>query len=494
MVAPDGTMGRVDRYELLDLVGQGSFGGVYRARHIHTGQVVALKLARVAVDPDAAARILAEGRAAASLRHPNVVGIQDSGISEKGEAFVVMELLEGKNLAAVLATEGPLAPSRAASIALQMLDGLAAAHAAGVVHRDVKPSNVFIGAADAVKVIDFGISKLRESGHGTGHVVLTIPGVAMGTPGYMAPEQLGDASSVDARADVYSVGATLYEMLSKKRPIDADGFEEWMRRLATDTALPLAAIAPTVPPAIAAVVDRAVARDRDARWPSAQSMRDALANALGPPTVARMEAPSRVSAISAAPPAAASAPKPSAVPWIFAGIGVALALMSVGGLAVLVVRGTPGIAPSATPSAKTSNAKPDDVDDDDDSPPSAVPSPTAPARPTATAKASAVPGRPVKLSFYPPRTVGEIKADAFFPLAERARPRIELCNPDRRAETVFVDLMVNEHRVSQAFPSANEAGDKRLAKCVAQALLDASWPGFSPGGSGIYQSAEIIWK
>jgi len=389
-----------------------------------------------------------------------------------------------------------------------MLDGLAAAHAAGVVHRDVKPSNVFIGAADSVKVIDFGISKLREAGKGTGHVVLTIPGIAMGTPGYMAPEQLGDASSVDARADVYSVGATLYEMLSKKRPIDADGFEEWMRKLSTDTALPLAAIAPSVPAAVAAVVDRAVARDRDARWATAQAMRDALANALGAPTLITAtgltDASLRTSATSALPPASPpreSRAKTSPLPWVFAGVGVALALLSLGGLAVVMLRGTaatpPAAAssvPSATPAAGGSASvaaapvdDPDDPDDDDDAP---VKKPAASGAP----KQAAVPGRPVKLSFYPPQTVGEIKADAFFPLAERARARIEQCNPERRMQTVFVDLMVNEHKVSQAFPSATKAGDKRIAKCVSQALLDASWSGFNPGGSGIYQSAEIIWK
>ena len=136
------SLGRVDRYELLQLIGQGSFGGVYRARHIHTGQIHALKLARDTVDPDGTARVLAEARAAASLRHPHVVGVIDGGVAATGEAFIVMELLEGSTLAQVIAREGPLPPARATRIARQMLDGLAAAHANGIVHRDVKPSNV----------------------------------------------------------------------------------------------------------------------------------------------------------------------------------------------------------------------------------------------------------------------------------------------------------------------------------------------------------------
>ncbi len=273
------SLGRVDRYELLQLIGQGSFGGVYRARHVHTGQINALKLARDTVDPDGTARVLAEARAAASLRHPNVVGIIDGGIAASGEAFIVMELLEGSTLAQVIAREGPLPPARAIRIARQMLDGLAAAHANGIIHRDVKPSNVFITNAsdvtggDMIKVIDFGISKIALAGVQAG---MTLPGVAMGTPGYMAPEQLGDARSVDGRADVYAVGATLFEMLTKRRPIEFDTFEAWMRRLMSERAPPLASVAPHVPPLLAAAVDRALARDADARWPSAGAMRDAL--------------------------------------------------------------------------------------------------------------------------------------------------------------------------------------------------------------------------
>ena len=267
------SLGRVDRYELLQLIGQGSFGGVYRARHIHTGQVNALKLARDTVGTYGTARVLAEARAAASLRHPNVVGVIDGGVAATGEAFVVMELLEGSTLALHHREEGPLPPVRATRIARQMLDGLAAAHANGIVHRDVKPSNVFITMAsdvtggDMVKVIDFGIGKMRMTAGAAGN--LTLPGVAMGTPGYMAPEQLGDARSVDPRADVYAVGATLFEMLTKRPPIEADSFETWMRRLRTEPAPPLATLAPHVPPALAAVVDRALARipTRDGRLP-----------------------------------------------------------------------------------------------------------------------------------------------------------------------------------------------------------------------------------
>lgn len=311
---PRSPLGRVDRYELLAKIGQGSFGGVYRARHVHTGQFVALKLAQASLDPEAAARILAEGRAASSLRHPNVVGVLDCGVSETGDTFVVMELLEGRTLAEIIRTEGPLLPERALMIALAMLDGIAAAHDAGVTHRDIKPSNVFVSNRDIVTVIDFGISKLRRASRAgtstTGQAILTIPGIAMGTPGYMAPEQLVDASAVDARADVYSVGATIYEMLSKRRPFEVSGFEEWMRRVETEAATPLASVAPHLAPALCAVVDRALARDRDARWPTARALRVALDAARTEPNSAPYPSAPRASAPQPSAHAAHGAPAP----------------------------------------------------------------------------------------------------------------------------------------------------------------------------------------
>lgn len=355
-------LGRVDRYELLELIGEGGFGGVYRARHIHTGQIVALKVARDGVDAEAANRILAEGRAAGRLAHPNVVGILDGGVAATGETFVVMELLHGMTLDGVSKQNGGrLDVVRAVDLAVQMLDGLAAAHARGVVHRDIKPSNVFVTAStssagapcDLVKVIDFGISKLRAAGTTTRapvgsaalRAVYTLPGTIMGTPGYMAPEQLGDARSVDARADVYSVGATLYELLSGTKPIPFEGLESWMRRLSTEPAPPLQSVAPLVPPHIAQAVDRALARDPDARWPSATALRDALmgtaASAVtAPPFVAptvpmtRLMAPQHPQRPQYEPAPARSGGQGA---WIFASIGIVVALLSIVALGLFVL-------------------------------------------------------------------------------------------------------------------------------------------------------------
>jgi len=339
---------RVDRYELLDLVGQGGFGGVYRARHVHTQKLVALKLARAEIDADAAARVLAEGRAAGALAHPNVVGVLDGGISDRGEAFVVMELLDGISAEELLAREGPLDPHRAVSLGLQILSGLAAAHARGIVHRDVKPSNVFVVAGPqraepVVKIIDFGISKLPRTGTtsapsptrtGEGYVPYTLPGVAMGTPGYMAPEQLSDARSVDARADVYAVGAMLFEMLTGRKPIEPEGgLEVWIRRLTTESAPPLASMAPHVPAALGAVIDRALARDRDARWRSAEEMQRALASAVAD----RGRSRALVAPAAQAPQTLVrAAERPRALAWAFAIFGVVVAVASVAAVAAYV--------------------------------------------------------------------------------------------------------------------------------------------------------------
>ncbi len=553
------SLGRVDRYELLELIGQGSFGGVYRARHVHTGQVHALKLARDAVDPEVTARVLVEARAAASLHHPNVVGVIDGGVTAHGEAFIVMELLEGRTLAQIIAQEGPLPFGRAVRIARQMLEGLAVAHASGIIHRDVKPSNVFVTMAsnvtggDLVKVIDFGISKVRPEAGSQG--AMTLPGVAMGTPGYMAPEQLGDARSVDPRADVYAVGATLFEMLTKRRPIDADNFETWMRKLRHEPAPLVATFAQHVPPMLAAVVDRALARDPDARWPTAAAMREALdiacagsresfaaqgvdtpravvQSAVAPTStwgasVPPAVAPTSTWGASAAPPSfAPSGPprppdeprrstSPGIVPWLVGALVLVVGVVGVvgvgaGALVYIRTRRAPSSAPPPAPQADASGTLP----------PSAAPavavSPSASiasARPpppqgktgvapvpatissvptTATATPAAGVGS-VRIS--PPRIVGELRQDAFMMLASRARSAVEQCNPDRRAIVIKVDLMIGNKKITIAQPSVNtNPGDPLIARCVAQSLKDAQFSGFAPGDSGIYQEAQFTWK
>ncbi len=501
------SLGRVDRYDLLALIGEGSFGGVYRARHIHTGQVHALKLARDAVDPEGAARMLAEARAAASLRHPHVVGIIDSGVAATGETFLVMELLEGSTLARLLEKEGPLAPVRANRIARQMLDGLAAAHANGI--------------------------------------------------------------------------ATHFEMLTMRPPIVADSFETWMQKLRSEPTPLLGSVAPNVPAALAAVVDRALARDPDARWPSAAAMRDALdltvtatkdgfsptildapplasapplhASTAPPYASAPPPYPSTPPPYASAPPPYASAPPPyatypsgppplaptlpmpspqpaysypppqvapqtssggSLVPWLVGALVLVVVLIGVVGIGALFFF-TRSSAETATATAPT--AAPPAPAAPNGGPTPAATSTTAPgarggpASPAANppklgvapvpgpAPAPATPDAPAKVAgavrISAPQIVGDLRQDAFMTLAGRARPAVEQCNPDRRPLVVKVDVMIGNKKITIAQPSVNtNPGDPLIARCVAQSLKDAQFPGFAPGDSGIYKEAQFSWQ
>ncbi|HEY4394680.1 MAG TPA: protein kinase, partial [Polyangia bacterium] len=212
--------GRVidSRYRVLRKIGEGGMGTVYAGEHVEIGKGVAIKILHPAysTQQDLVERFRREARAASRIGHPHIIDVTDFGSTEDGCAYFVMEHLDGIDLADVLSHERRLAPERACQIAIQICRALAAAHAAGVIHRDLKPENIFLvardGQADFVKVLDFGIA--RSMGRARR---LTNPGVAMGTPEYMAPEQ-AEGGAVDHRSDIYSVGALIYEMVSGSPP------------------------------------------------------------------------------------------------------------------------------------------------------------------------------------------------------------------------------------------------------------------------------------
>ena len=212
--------GRVidSRYRVIRKIGEGGMGTVYAGEHVEIGKDVAIKILHPAysTQQDLVERFRREARAASRIGHPNIIDVTDFGETEDGCAYFVMEHLDGIDLADVLSHERRLAPERACKIATQICRALAAAHAAGVIHRDLKPENIFLvardGQADFVKVLDFGIA--RSMGRARR---LTNPGVAMGTPEYMAPEQ-AEGGAVDQRSDIYSVGALIYEMVSGSPP------------------------------------------------------------------------------------------------------------------------------------------------------------------------------------------------------------------------------------------------------------------------------------
>ncbi len=258
------------KYELLALLGEGGMGAVYRARRVHIGDEVALKmlLHKFVADSGLVERFRREARAAAQLRHPNVVAIYDYGEARERDApaYIVMELVEGESLRQLLRREGRLTPERAIALMRDTCAGVTAAHRRQIFHRDLKPDNVIVLPADedrereTVKVVDFGLAKLRDA---AGVPTLTQTGAVMGTPHYMSPEQCqGDA--LDARSDVYSLGAMLYEMLAGKPPFIAASLMGVLTKHITEAPPPLPEDA-SVPAALTAVIMRALAKDPDTR-------------------------------------------------------------------------------------------------------------------------------------------------------------------------------------------------------------------------------------
>jgi serine/threonine protein kinase len=273
----------VDRYDLLAPIGRGGFGAVYLARHKLTGREVALKLSDPKGDPELVARALNEARIAATIQHPSLVSVYDCGALDDGRIFVVMDRIDGPSLEQLASHEGRLEPARAVALVDQVLSALEVLHARGVVHRDIKPSNVLVrremDGRERAFLIDFGISKSDER-VASAEPAHTMAGSILGTPGYMPPEQF-DARSVDARADLFSVAAVLYRIISGRAVIECNSITDWLVAV-TQRPLPsLSLSAPWVQPALAAVIDRALARDRDARPPDAATMRAWLQSALG---------------------------------------------------------------------------------------------------------------------------------------------------------------------------------------------------------------------
>lgn len=268
------------KYLLEEKIGAGGFGTVFRARHSALQRAVAVKVFRPAPGNDTQVgleRFRAEGAKACRVEHPNVVAVLDSGTSEGGIAYLVMELLDGRSLADELAGCGSMSVARCVEIAVPVCRALAEAAARQMVHRDIKPSNVFLHRGregEIVKLVDFGIAKLFGEPEMPEHD-LTITGAIIGSPMYMSPERLlGDA--YDDRSDVYSVGVMLYQMLSGRLPFEQkSGSHGIAVRSLVDPPLPLAERVADLPPGLNAVVMSAIARD-PGRRPTAAALASAL--------------------------------------------------------------------------------------------------------------------------------------------------------------------------------------------------------------------------
>jgi serine/threonine protein kinase len=273
------------KYRVEHLLGEGGMGAVAKATHLLRRAPVALKFMSGAVLSlqGAVERFVNEGVAASQIDSDHVVKIFDVGRLPSGAPYLVMEYLEGFDLAQLLEREGPkLDTSRAVHFTVQALRALHTAHGAGIIHRDMKPSNCFViakdGEPDFVKLVDFGISKVRASEDG-GAPQLTRTNSALGTPLYMSPEQARSPRDVDHRTDLYSVGAILYEMLAGRTPYSAGSGEytEMLFKIFTTEPEPLGHCRPDLPEALTAVVARALHRDRNERFASAADMAEALA-------------------------------------------------------------------------------------------------------------------------------------------------------------------------------------------------------------------------
>jgi serine/threonine-protein kinase len=228
---------------------------------------------------DISFRFLREGYVANSVKHPGAVAVLDDDVAEDGAAFLVMELLEGDGVDRLWESAGRRLPVRVVlAIGHQLLDVLDAAHAKTIVHRDIKPANIFVTREGALKVLDFGIARLRDVAADGGQATHT--GLVLGTPAFMAPEQaLAKSSEIDGQTDLWAVGATLFMLLTGHLVHEGDNASQILVKAATEEARPIAAVASGVAPRVAELIDRALAFRKGGRWPSATAMRDAIRDA-----------------------------------------------------------------------------------------------------------------------------------------------------------------------------------------------------------------------
>ena len=269
-------------------IGSGGMGAVYKAEQPEMNRFVAIKILhpKYVSRPDLVSRFRREARAMSHLSHPNTARVFMYGQLEDGACYIVMEYLEGKNLAQVTRAEGMLQPARAGNIMVQVCGALEEAHRQGMVHRDLKPENIFLtqqgGIADFPKVLDFGLAKVTQREMRPGSLILTQEGMVFGTPEFMSPEQ-ARGQSLDARSDIYSLGCILYEMLTGKLPFDASQPMDYLALQIRGTPIPLSQRIPglTFPPGLEPVVMKTLEKDPANRYPTAADFAMALRGCLG---------------------------------------------------------------------------------------------------------------------------------------------------------------------------------------------------------------------
>jgi serine/threonine protein kinase len=312
---------KLGRYEIRSQLGAGGMGEVYRARDTQLGRDVAIKVlpSTLYINSDRLQRFEQEACAASALNHPNILVVHDIG-ANNGAPYIVSELLEGETLRKRLAGT-PLGQRRAIDYALQIARGLGAAHEKGIVHRDLKPDNIFITNDGRVKIFDFGLAKLTQADGDQAQTdiptrrVDTDPGVVMGTVGYMSPEQVR-GKAVDHRADIFSFGAILYEMLSGRRAFRGESAADMMSAILKEDPPELSETNKNVSPALERLVNHCLEKNPEARFNSARDLAFALESLAATPTGSHSQAV----VIPASTPRLPA--RRELVAWILAGVGL----------------------------------------------------------------------------------------------------------------------------------------------------------------------------
>jgi len=260
-------------YRLIAPIGGGAMGTVWRAARVDGGDDVAIKILSTQLEerPDLVERFEREATLARDVDHPNVCRVFGHGKTDEGHRFLVIELLEGQSLAERLDSTPPITAAELVEGIIAIVDGLAAVHEAGVVHRDLKPDNIFLTEADGAKLIDFGVSKGGEAMQ-----KLTATGEVLGTPVFMAPEQADSAKAAEPSADVYGIGAILYDALAGRPPFESKSLAMLLLAVAFEEPVPLEEVRPGVPIEIATLVHETMAKAPNDRPPSAAALGEAL--------------------------------------------------------------------------------------------------------------------------------------------------------------------------------------------------------------------------